>query len=270
MKKLSILLSTLNDRILNAEKILSDKNSDTEIVVVHQITDGRTADAFASYYQKYAGPEIRFITMYEKGTGKSRNTAMANATGELWYLCDDDLVLKPDFYKDIIDAATQYPDADIISFCIEGSDGVPYKNYPASSYRHTLRSTATVSIVEMVIRKKSYDKGLIKFDERFGLATRYNTGEEFVMLSDMIKKGGSAVFVPKYIVIHPQLSSGKIYNTTVAYDKGAMIARVYGWKFLAINGLFALRKYNEYKNDVGLFAFMWNMYKGSFQFLIHG
>ena len=49
-----------------------------------------------------------------------------------------------------------------------------------------------------------------------------------------------------------------------------MIAKVYGWKFLVIDGLFALRKYNEYKKSLGLFTFIYHIYKGSFKFLRDG
>lgn len=270
MKKLSILLSTINDRIYAAESILLQQFEDSEFIVVHQITDNTNADKYGSFYDKFNRGNIKFITRFEKGTGRSRNCAMESANGELFYLCDDDLNFKKDFYKKIIEASETFQTADILTFKIETTDLQPYKNYPVNSFTHTLRSCATVSIVEMVIRRTAYQKGLVKFDERFGLGTKYNTGEEFVMLSDGLKKGLNAVYVPEYIVQHPPVSSGKIFNTEVAFDKGAMIAKVYGWKFLMIDGLFALRKYREYKKSLGLFSFIYNIYKGSFKFLQNG
>ncbi len=269
MKKLSILLSTINDRIYNTTELLAHTFADTEFVVVHQITDAYFPDAYLPFYEKYRGRPVKFVQKLEKGTGKSRNAAMENADGELFYLCDDDLILKPDFYKEILQAAAENPDADILTFKIEGTDGRPYKNYPAQPYIHTIRSTATVSIVEMVIRKRAFDKGWIRFDELFGLATVYNTGEEFVMLTDALKKGAVAKYIPVYLVQHPQESSGKIYNAAVAFAKGAMIARVYGWKCIIIDGLFAIRKYREYKSSISFLKFTWNIYKGSLQFLFN-
>ena len=270
MKKLSILLSTINDRIYAAESILLQNFEDTEIIVVHQITESNTSEKYVSFYAKYDKDKIKFISRFEKGTGRSRNCAMENADGDLFYLCDDDLIFKEDFYRNIMEASAQFTSADIMTFKVETTDNQPYKDYPLSSFPHNLRSSATVSIVEMVIRKAAYQKGLVNFDERFGLGTKYNTGEEFIMLSDGLKKGLKAVYVPEYLVQHPPISSGKIFNKEVAFDKGAMIAKVYGWKFLIIDGLFAIRKYREYKKSLGLFTFIYHIYKGSFKFLLNG
>lgn len=157
MKKLSILLSTINDRIFDAARLLELRFDNSEFVVVHQITDLSKSDTYSNFYNKYANTDIRFIPMYAKGTGKSRNAAMANAQGELMYLCDDDLNLLPDFYSTIIQTADNYPEIDIFSFKIRTTEQQPFKQYPAEAYNHTIRSTAKVSIVEMVIRKSAYD-----------------------------------------------------------------------------------------------------------------
>lgn len=267
MKKLSILLSTINDRIFDAENLLQTRFENAEFVVVHQITNLSKTDTYSNYYNKYDSNYVRFIQMFEKGTGKSRNAAMQNATGELMYLCDDDLTFCPDFYHNIIASANDFPQIDIFTFQIITTEGKPFKNYPQLPYRHTVRTTAKVSIVEMVIRKSAYDTGNIQFDERFGLATVYNTGEEFVMLSDALKKGMTAMFIPKYLVEHPPVSSGKIFNEEVAFDKGAMTARVYGWKFIFANAVFAIKKFPEYKRSIGFFNFIKHIYKGSFHFV---
>ncbi|MFI5172066.1 MAG: glycosyltransferase family 2 protein [Chitinophagales bacterium] len=266
-KKMSILVSTINDRIYGAEHILLQLFDDTEFIVIHQLTDVTRASTYQEYYNKFIGKDIHFIQQFETGTGKSRNTAMQHATGELFYLCDDDLILKPDFYRIIMQASDQYPDADIFTFKIETTEGDPFKNYKAHAFKHNLRSSATVSIVEMVIRKTAYKKGIILFDERFGLSTIYNTGEEFVMLAEALKKGAKIQYVPEFIVQHPKVSSGKIWNAPTAVAKGAMIAKVYGWKFIFINGAFALRKFSEYRSSLGFFNFIFNIYKGSIKFL---
>jgi len=269
MKKLSILLSTINDRIFDTAIILQHQFENAEFIVVHQITDLSKKDTYSNFYNKFDNQQVRFIVQYAKGTGKSRNTAMANAEGSLMYLCDDDLILKPDFYSTILEAADDNPAIDIFTFKIETTEEKAFKDYPNTSYQHTIRTTAKVSIVEMLIRKSAYDNGMIQFDERFGLATVYNTGEEFVMLTDALRKGAKAMFIPKFIAQHPPISSGKIFNEAVAFDKGAMTARVYGWKFIAVNTLFAVRKYKTYRNSIGFFNFIIQMFKGSFHFLKH-
>lgn len=267
MIKLSILLSTINDRIFNTTELLSRQFENTEWIIVHQVTDLSKADQYRAFYEQYASPTYQFFPLYAKGTGISRNTAMAKASGELFYLCDDDLVLMPNFQDIIIENTNHFPNIGIFTFQITTPEGQPFKNYPQATYQHSLRSTAKVSIVEMVIRKSAYDTGHIKFDERFGLATLYNTGEEFVMLTDALKNGIKAQYIPEVLVQHPPISSGKIFNAEVAFDKGAMTARVYGWKFIVIDTLFAIRKYTTYRHSIGFFSFMIQMFKGSMHFL---
>lgn len=267
MPQLSILLSTINNRIFQAEHILHAALPDTEYVVVHQLTEGNTAEMYASFYAQFASEHVRFIQQSAKGTGRSRNAALHAATGDLLYLCDDDLIFEPDFLQKILNAAHIYPDVDIFTFQIRTTEGGMYKSYPDKPYQHTLRTTATVSIVEMVIRKRAVDREWIAFDERFGLATVYNTGEEFVMLHDALTKGATAMYIPEVLVQHPPISSGKIYNKTVAFEKGAMIARVYDWKWPLINTAFAVRKYRTYRHEVGFFPFIFAMFKGSIHFL---
>lgn len=267
MITLSILLSTINDRIYAAESLLQQQFEHTEFVVVHQITDLSKTDTYSNFYNKFDNTRVRFVRQFAKGTGKSRNTAMAEAKGTWMYLCDDDLILLPQFYPTLIQATEQYPGIDIFTFQITTTENKPFKNYPTAAYRHSIRSTAKVSIVEMLISKQSFDAGKIRFDERFGLATIYNTGEEFVMLTDALRKGVKAMYIPSVIVAHPPISSGKIFNEEVAFDKGAMTARVYGWKCIPANAIFAIRKYKEYKKSIGFFSFIKHIYKGSFHFL---
>ncbi len=264
MPKLSILLSTIDDRIFQTENILSGNIADSEYIIVHQITDALKAPIYRDFYNRFSSPAYVFIQQFAKGTGKSRNCALDIAKGELLYICDDDVTLKDNFATSVINAAYKHKDADIYTFMIENTEGLSYKKYFRNIRRHTLKTTARVSNVEMVIRKKFSDSSGVRFDERFGLGTIFNTGEEFVFLADALKKNARILFIPEYIVVHPQESSGKRYSAELIRAKGAMIARVYGWKFWFINFAFSIRKYHEYKNSFSLPLFIKYIYSGSF------
>ncbi len=270
MKKLSILLSTINDRIYHAEKIFTKQFADTEFIVVHQVTNVSMVDEYNSYYRNFEKGNIKFIQRFERGTGKSRNIALQNASGELFFICDDDIEFMPRFIEIITEYADKYPVADIFTYMIQTTEGMPYKKYFSDTKWHTIHSSAKVSNVEMVIRRNWHQKAQIQFDERFGLGTKYNTGEELVFLSDALKQGAKAIFIPEYIVSHPKESSGKTYSVELIQAKGAMIARVYGWKFWFINLAFAIKKYKEYKSKIGLIPFTKNIYSGSLKFLRNG
>ena len=78
MTKLSILLSTVDDRIYSAENILLHQFDDTEFIVVHQITDQTKTTPYQNFYAKFSTTQVKFIQKFEKGTGRSRNAAMEN------------------------------------------------------------------------------------------------------------------------------------------------------------------------------------------------
>ncbi len=267
MPKLSILLSTIDRRIYNASHLLNNKLPDTEVIVIHQITEKENIDVYENYYGRFDKEKVKFLQRFESGTGKSRNLALEAACGELFFICDDDIQLTHDFFEVILRNTENFSDADIFTFMIKDEMDKPYKNYPDKIKLHTIRSVATVSNVEIIIRKEWHDKAKIKFDERFGLGTKYNTGEEFVFLSDAIRNGAKAIFIPEYICIHPKESSGKKYSAELIKAKGAMIARVYGYGFSIYNLAFAIKKFPEYKSKISLFRFIKLIYLGSFQFL---
>lgn len=266
MKKLSILLSTLDDRIFSSEKIFENALTGVEYIIIHQVTDISKVDGYSEYYKKFQRENVLFFQRHEKGTGKSRNLALQQAQGELFFICDDDISFLPRFANIIYEEAQKNPGADILTFMIQNTTGKPYKKYFNEKTKHTLSSLAKVSNVEIVIRKSWYDKAQIKFDERFGLGTLFNTGEEFIFLSDALKQKAQIFFIPEYIVVHPQLSSGKMYSAALAEAKGAMMARVYGWKCLFINFVFALRKFKEYKTKMSFFNFLKHIYLGTSKF----
>jgi glycosyltransferase involved in cell wall biosynthesis len=264
-KRLSILISTLAERIYSTETILANPIVGVEYLIVHQVSEA-DAVAYNTFYERFQSDAIRFIVQHSVGTGVSRNCAMENATGELLYICDDDIQLTENFYASILLAAEENPTADIFTFMIKDTSGNPYKKYLRKKQFMSLHKTAKVSNVEMVLRKTFVDAAKLRYDTRFGLGTIFNTGEEFILLADAIKSGGKILFVPEYIAIHPKESSGKAYSQKLVEAKGAMINRVYGMKFWLINFVYAVSKYHEYKNSMHLLRFLKYIYTGSLQF----
>ena len=46
----------------------------------------------------------------------------------------------------------------------------------------------------------------------FGLGTIFNTGEEFIFLSEALDQNAKILFIPDYIAVHPRDSSGKRFS----------------------------------------------------------
>lgn len=263
MPELSILISTINERILQIPLHLFS-HSNVEILIVHQITDGKNYDKFSSGMDT---KKVKYIFLYQKGLSLSRNTALQHARGNYFWICDDDVIPRPDFYETILSVGAVNKNVDIYTFRIATNEGKLFKKYPADNSTYSKNSIAKVSSVELVLRKGWWEDNKVYFDTNFGLGSIFETGEEFIFLSDALLKKARIKHAGKVIAMHPSLSSGRAYSEVLVKAKGAMIARVYRRKYVFINFAFALKKYREYKDQITFFQFLKYLHNGSRQYL---
>lgn len=194
-----------------------------------------------------------FLSFDEIGLSKSRNKALDNATKDIALISDDDLIYCEGFENKIQAAFDQFPDADILTFKIITPEGKPYKNYSSESFKHDRSSIYKVSSVEIVVRIKSLKDAGVKFDENFGLGSKFPSGEETIFLNDAISKGLNLYFVPEYIVCHPLESSGKILDEKYFRSKGALIKRLYGNSlFLGLGFAFLFKQFLKSSRTISL------------------
>ncbi len=182
----------------------------------------------------------------EVGLSKSRNRALKAATGEILLLADDDCRYPADAIKQILTACNQFPDADVLTFQIRSNQlEKPFKAYPHKPYQHNLRTLMKVSSIEIVLRRKVLTAGAGLFDERFGLGALWPSGEEFIMLADLYRRGYAIQYVPITIVCHNFESSGRSFNLDVLRAKGAMFHRVFGrWGLIVLVFFLAKKKWS--------------------------
>jgi hypothetical protein len=172
-----------------------------------------------------------FRTFNERGLSKSRNKALVLGRGSICQICDDDIQLPVDSSNIIKGSFSKYPDADVITFAIQTPNGRPYKSYRKESFQHGIYSILKVSSIEICFRLESIRQADIKFDERFGLGSEFNSGEENIFLADCLRKGLKVIYCPENIVIHDEISSGKTFDENYFYGKGALFKRIYGPAF---------------------------------------
>jgi glycosyltransferase involved in cell wall biosynthesis len=257
--KLEILMSTMNKNNIN-DLNLKEKNidMDNDVLIINQTNNN----------EKYRKDNVRMYNYIEKGISRSRNRAIKNSNGDICIISDDDIVYKNNSFKKIKKAFRENPKADILTFKIETPEGKPFKNYPEKEFWHNKRSILKVSSVEIAFRRKSILKNNIYYDEKFGLGSKYLSGEENIFLMDCLNTGLKLKYVPFSIVHHPLESSGKnIIEFKNIFSKGALFYRLFGWKGLFLNILFAAKKHNIYKEKFGFIEYLKILYKGSFDFI---
>lgn len=223
---MQILMSTVNAQFAPSRAGLDG----SIFVVVNQIisTSGDETECkkYGTCHKVFAALEER----RESGLARSRNRAMNMATEDICLLGDDDQVYFPDTIDRIGRAFSMHPQADIITFMERTPEGELRKSYPKQLMRHSVLSVMRVREPEIAFRLSRIRRFGLRFDEDFGLFSKYVTGEGYIFLVDAIKKGLKVMFVPEVISIHPAESTATMGSTdkNVMYSKGAMFRRALG------------------------------------------
>lgn len=262
--KLEVLISTLNEGINNIENIFHDRKENLKYLINHQIWNFKVDNEIKNRLQKR--DDVNVFVRYEKGLSKNRNQAIEKASCEICLIADDDIELIDGAEKKILDAFHNNPDADIITFQIKSSSQRISKNYSQQPFWYNFKKLAHVSSIEIAFKKSSIKNSGLSFDELFGLGARYPIGEEFIFLADAYRKGLKILYFPEVIVSHPHPSSGERLDDETIFARGAMFARVFGWKAFAINILFSIKKYTAYRKNISFFSYLTLLTKGTMDY----
>ncbi|HNT27664.1 MAG TPA: glycosyltransferase family 2 protein [bacterium] len=268
---IELLLSSLRtpERALNR---FLERNDDPlrglALLVVEQIPDRQ--DAPLSEEGSSSAPQtgrLRVLSYRERGLSLSRNRALDNASGDICLLSDDDVRYRPDLADILSRAFEENPEADIITFQATDPDGRPLKNYPRRATRLNILSASRVSSIEIAFRHSSVLKSDLRFDTLFGLGAKYPIGEEYVFVTDALKRGLTVIHLPIPILTHPLESSGRKHDAKTTFARGAMLARVFGWAALPLDLVFALKKLPLYRKDRPFMSYLSSLWSGSWDYL---
>ena len=230
---LDILISTIDKGIEEVPSILLPARSDVRYIVSHQYTD----EQYLPIPRELLRDDVLVSQIPGKGLTKSRNNAIRIATGDVCVIADDDVRYTNEYFDKIIDS-DRLGIYDIICFKINTGDGNPeYKNYPLKQIIINSLKDHVPSSIEITFKRKLIVENCIDFDERFGLGSWLNGGEENLFVYDAIKKGLKVGFIPEYIVEHP------FESTIKSFPKYAQRrVRVTGALDARFNGLISIPK----------------------------
>jgi glycosyltransferase involved in cell wall biosynthesis len=254
MKKLSILVSTVDGNLKNNPAFFENIDFDTcEVIVVQQLINSNKKLTLNNPSQVFS--------YHEKGVSKSRNRALEKARTQIVLMADDDTQFIKGFEKEILNAHANHPEAHIITFQAMNSLGLPFKKYSDTPYKHSFRTIFKISNIEVSINLSHFKERKL-FDENFGPGSACISGSDTVFVVDSYNKGLNMYYEPIPIVIHPPVSSGRTYTEKQVYHKGIMYRRCFGWMGFPLCILFAIKKHKEYKKDLSFFTFLKQMLKG--------
>lgn len=204
---LTILIATVEDGIDRLEKTIEFRHPSVRYLVVQQTISPRVVP---DYLQRRRDVEV--IRSVTRGLAISRNIGLYHCQTRYALIADDDVEFVPDGMLELLDIIER-DKPDFALFQIETPDGQPeYKDYPKEAYQvKYLRHW--VSSIEIVVNASKVQQEQLRFDERFGLGTELNRGEEDIFVSDLIQHDWEGGYFPIPIVRHPYESSGKYVRT---------------------------------------------------------
>lgn len=241
---LTVGISTTNSNILGLR--LPDYNEKVCYVIIHQIYDTGFDDSVFfdhSFLSLVSRKDVLIKTSYDRGLSKSRNLVLECSQSRYLYIMDDDVVFNLDRMLLVCDRMGE-KGVQVGTSKVVDDAGQPFKKYPADEYVHSIFSLAKVSSIEICLDLNFIKSKSITFDQDFGLGAIYPSGEEYVFLSEVLRKGGELLYVPLETSIHPIESSGKDFfsSKNKILAKRNMIIKVFPKSYPLFMFLFLLKK----------------------------
>jgi glycosyltransferase involved in cell wall biosynthesis len=227
-KKISIIVPTLGERVYELNRLVESLNNQIyknfEVIFVTQQNHNNVIEILnnAKFYYKH-------IKVNKKGLSYARNQGIKYVTGDIVTLSDDDCWYPKEAFR-IVEQSFRENNSDIICFQIYDPESKEFfKKYPVKNIvKLDFKYLFKISSIEIFINLEKANKKDIMFDERFGLGAKYPSGEENILLFDLMKKNYCISYIPKIIVFHKKskLTKRKSISPSIFISKGPLFRRI--------------------------------------------
>lgn len=218
--KVEVLASAVEQ---NPAELVAKMNIQTDAVLVNQC--GRY-----DYTEiPVAAGKVKCLSMPERGVGLSRNTALLHAQGDICLFSDEDIVLKDDYGKMILQAYKELPDADMILVNVKVAPARrTYWN--ADIHRVSYRNYGRYPAYSITAQKDALRRANVYYSVLFGGGAKYSNGEDSLFLRDCLKAGlkiyAHTVCIGEEIERESTWFSG--YHEKFFRDRGVLYHFLYG------------------------------------------
>lgn len=178
---------------------------------------------------QYNGHAVRYFAMADKGVGLNRNTALMHATADIILFADEDIVYCEDYEKMVLDAFEEHPEADMLLFNVQASEG--RETYHTEEYgRVHWYNAGRYPTYSFAVKREKVHKYNITFSLLFGGGAKYSNGEDSLFLRDCMKNGMKVYRIPILLGKETARESTwfKGYNEKFFFDRGVLYHHLYG------------------------------------------
>lgn len=237
--------------------LLERMNIQTDAIVVNQCDDDKV-ERFV-----YNDHQIIWMSLKERGVGLSRNTALVRATGDIVVFADDDVVYN-DGYENIIESAfNNQKNADALTFCLDVIGDKRKDKDEFGLHRLNLRNSLRYGTYRLACKRDALLKNRISFSLLFGGGAKFNSGEDNIFITDLIKKKCKiyATSVNIGTVAQNESTWFKGYDEKYFYDKGVLMSTIYKRFVYALTALLIIRHPEQY-GSIGMKSAIKESFKG--------
>lgn len=229
---LEVLVCSFNKGIVKIEDVLMPVRDGVSYIVSYQYTDDRFLELIPDCLLQR--PDVRLIKYKGQGLSANRNHALSHATADVIVYADDDTHFEPTAFDTILGTFASRPELDVALFCASTYTGHPLKDYPVDERSVTqLPADYHVSTIEIAFRREKV-QGVIRYDERFGLGTRFLTcGEEDIWMIDALRHQLSI----RFFSVTTVQTSTMMKQRMIYVDAG--VQRSYGALLYYVHGIAA-------------------------------
>jgi glycosyltransferase involved in cell wall biosynthesis len=232
---LDVLICTINKRIEDLKDFKFIYNKNVNYIISYQCTINKTSNMFDVLKYLNTIKNVQVVEHNSVGLSKNRNLAIKHAKSDICLFCDDDIILRDNFYDIIIEEYNNIDNADLIAFRLNEKENKKlfrkYNNFNEKYKKFTSFTRAQVCSPEITFNRKRFPD--LKFNENFGLGSKVTGGEEAILINNMLKMKKNIFHSKKVIgLLNDVTHSGNRRNKEYLYSLGITFTCVH--KYFAI------------------------------------
>lgn len=211
----------------DVRELVKQMNIDSDAIVINQ------KSAYLFDHFDYNGHTVRALSMYEKGVGLSRTTALQRASADIVLFSDEDIVYEQGYAEKVIKAFEDNTDADMILFNVKvAEDRRTY--WIENEKRVHWWNCGRYPAYSIAVRTRRMHEVGLTYHLWFGGGALYSNGEDSLFLNEALKKGLKIKAVPVTIGEEVARTEGEAstwfsgYNKKFFYDRGVLYHYLYG------------------------------------------
>ena len=203
MLSISLIIATVN-RTTELSNLLRSLMEQTisrdafEIIIVDQNKDGLIYPIVDLYNEAL---NIQYIQLSQRSVSKARNIGIDLAKGGILAFPDDDCKYYPDTLNKVIDFFTSHPDADMLLGYMYDREN---KCNITRNKEYGIRKLSKWSTRSKMISSAIFTSvNEIKFDEKIGLGTHFESSEDLDYIYQFLKKDKNIYYSSDIHIWHP-------------------------------------------------------------------